>query len=67
MKVASFKLTRCLGCGVFMLLLVSCAGEPTAEREPADGPSLSSIRAEDVKDAKISGPPLMQARHDPVL
>ena len=52
MKVASFKLTRCLGCGVFMLLLVSCAGEPTAEREPADGPSLSSIRAEDVKDAQ---------------
>jgi len=35
-----------------MVLLASCAGEPTAKREPEDGPSLSSIKAEDVKDAQ---------------
>jgi len=52
MKSAIRQLTGCLACGMLLLLLASCAGEPVTEKEPADGPSLSSIRAEDVKDAQ---------------
>jgi len=35
-----------------LALLASCAGEPKRGPEAADGPSLTAIRAEDVKDAQ---------------
>jgi rare lipoprotein A len=47
-------------------LLLSCAGEPPREEEPADGPSASGIRASDVVDAVPRVEPLARyGNHSP--
>lgn len=51
MKPAVHQAIACLGSLMLLLFLASCATEPKAKPDQADGPSLSSIKAEDVKDA----------------
>lgn len=57
MKAGGRRWVECLGTGVLLLLLASCASAPKGQPEPADGPSAASIRAEDIKDAQPRAEP----------
>jgi rare lipoprotein A len=52
------RLLPWLAVAALAALLASCAGDKSKQAEPADGPSLSGIRAEDVADATPRPEPL---------
>jgi len=56
-KAGTQRLIEWLGATFLSLLLASCAGEPKTQPEPTDGPSLTGISAEDVKDAQPRAEP----------
>jgi rare lipoprotein A len=56
-KAAGRRWVECLGSGILLLLLASCASAPKGQPEPDDGPSAANIRAEDVKDAQPRAEP----------
>lgn len=58
-----------IGCALVLavfMLLTACSGDPQKKDEPADGPSMQNIRAEDVADAVPRDEPLARyGNHSP--
>jgi len=63
MNQAHVRRVHAVAVVVCSMILASCSGQPekegqgSVEREPQDGPSMASIRAEDVKDAQPGNEP----------